>query len=164
MRQIPPGGEGKITISIKTLGYGGKKLNKAVTVYTNDQQHKTLKLSISGDVEKFVTVTPKRVSLKAMTGEQVNATVSIVPEKKHLFKILNLRVKDGKNISYSLKEKKYSDVSGYMLTIDNLKTDLGAYHDVIYLKTDSNIQPEIQIKIYGNILDSQKNTGTTGEM
>jgi hypothetical protein len=146
------------------LGYGGKKLNKTITVYTNDQQHATLTLSISGDVEKFVTVNPSRVSLKGMVGEKIHTAVSIVPEKKHLFKIVNSRVKQGQNISYSLNEKKYSDVSGYILTIDNLKTDKGVYHDIIYLETDSKIQPEIQINIYGNIFDSQKSTGKTGEL
>ena len=123
-----------------------------------------LKLLISGDVEKFVTVTPKRVRLTGRAGVQLSAIVSIVPEKKYQFKIVGLRAKHGQNISYSLNEKQYLDVNGYMLTINNLKTGKGVYHDVIYLETDNKIQHEIKINIYGNIVNKEKNISKTGEL
>ncbi len=81
------------------------------------------------------------------------ASVNIIPEKKYLFKILKIEAKDGKFIDFELKEtSKETDVS-YMLTVKNKKNGPGRYYDVLKLKTDSKIQPEIDIKVYGNILD-----------
>lgn len=122
-----------------------------------------LSLFISGDVEKFVTVTPKRVSFKGIAGQKLTTNVSIIPEKKYRFKILDLKAKYGMNISYSLDKRKYSDIGGYVLTVTNLKTNKGVYHDVIYLNTDSKIQSKIKINIYGNIMDKDNNTAKKGK-
>jgi hypothetical protein len=40
---------------------------------------------------------------------------------------------------------------GYLLTVENIKQETGRYFDTIILKTDSEIQPEISISVYGNI-------------
>jgi hypothetical protein len=46
-----------------------------------------LGLTISGRVEKFVTISPKDVKLYGMAGNPIKATVQIIPEKKYAFRI-----------------------------------------------------------------------------
>jgi hypothetical protein len=44
----------------------------------------------------------------------------------------------------------------YILTIENIKKEKGKYHDVIHLKTNNKIHPEIKIRVYGNIFGEKQ--------
>ena len=58
---------------------------------------------------------------------------------------------------YGLRSKKIKNGNdlNIRLTIENLKGDTGGYGDTIILQTDSSIQPEIRISVYGRILPGQ---------
>lgn len=152
-RQIPPGGEGKITIKVNTTGYGGKTLVKKITVNTDAPVNPLLHLTVVGNVNNFVTIIPQRVILRGFAGDQITHKVKIIPEGKYPFKIVGGRTIQKKNIRYELEETKRSKMAEYVLTIANLKKEKGRYFETIRLKTDSKIRPEIKIRVYGNILD-----------
>ena len=126
-------------------------MRKTATVYTNDKTHPQQNLIISGQVEKFVTIHPQHANMRGIVGDPVTSTVTIIPEKKYPFKILNLRAQDGKYITYQLEETKESDTTAYRLNIKILKTDAGRYYDTIILETDSKIRPQINVRVYGYI-------------
>ncbi|MBW1821515.1 MAG: hypothetical protein JRI92_07085 [Deltaproteobacteria bacterium] len=153
---MPPGGEGTIKIKVNTNGYGGRKMNKSIRVETNDPNNKNFNLKITGDVEKFVTISPSRLRLSGESGASIKGSVKIIPEKKYPFKILSVSAKNGKDIHQELKEAEHKEGKGYLLTVENIKKDAGRYFDVITLKTDSKIKPEIQISVYGNISSNSK--------
>ncbi len=102
-------------------------------------------------VEKFASITPNRIRLAGCVGKELKTSVSIIPEKKYPFKIVNVTAKQGKNIRYKIEEFKKSKISEYVLTVENIKKEIGRYFDIIHLKTDSKIQPEISIRVMGNI-------------
>ena len=129
-------------------------MKKSIIVQTNDAAHKRITLVVSGEVEKFVSIFPQRVNLRGKIGTEIKRSVKITPEKKYPFKITGLRAAKGDFIEYRLEDPKKSEGNFYMLKIKNKKTTKGGYHDSIYLKTDSKIQPEIKISIYGNILSA----------
>jgi hypothetical protein len=108
-------------------------------------------LTISGRVEKFVTVSPKEVRLYGEAGNPIKATVEIIPEKKYAFRILEARAKYGKDIEFKVQEKKGSQTGAYVLMVENKKTAKGRYWDTVYLKTDSKIQPQINVNVFGYI-------------
>ena len=89
--------------------------------------------------------------MHGIVGDPIKGSVTIIPEKKYPFKILNLRAQDGKNIKYRLEEADESDTTVYKLNIENLKTDAGRYYDSIILETDSKIRPQINVRVYGYI-------------
>ena len=91
--------------------------------------------------------------MRGFAGDQITHKVKIIPEEKYPFKILGNRTIQKKNIRYELEEAKQSEITGYVLTIANLKKEKGRYFETIRLKTDSKIRPEITIRVYGNILD-----------
>jgi hypothetical protein len=121
-------------------------------VFTNDKRTPTSTIAISGQVEKFVTIRPKYIKLFGHVGEEIKATVTIIPEEKYPFKIMGVRANRGHNILYTLAERDPAEGKGYLLTIRNRKPDMGSYSDVIVLQTDNNIQPEIKITLYGRLL------------
>lgn len=86
-------------------------------------------------------------------GKKIQRTVTITLEEKYPFNILGVSARDGKNINFRLENVKGSRERGYRLTVVNLKEEKGRYFDTISLKTDSEIQPLIHIRVYGNILD-----------
>lgn len=155
-RQIPPGGEGKITIKVNSSGYGGRRLKKSIAVQTNDIKHPRLNLTIFGNVEKFASIVPKSIVLRGAAGKRLSGSATIIPEEKYPFKIVETTAKIGENINYKLEEIKRSKRSEYLLTVENLKKTKGRYFDVIILKTTSKIRPEIKIKVYGNIVERWK--------
>ncbi len=124
-------------------------MKKKAGVYTNDNKHPQQDLVISGQVETFVTIRPKHANMRGIVGDPIKGTVTIIPEKKYPFKIINSRATDGKNIKYQLEETTVSDTTAYLLNIENLKTDAGRYYDAIILETDSKIRPQLSVRVYG---------------
>ncbi|MBL7181106.1 MAG: hypothetical protein ISS65_13010 [Desulfobacterales bacterium] len=154
---MPAGGEGKIKIKVATSGYGGRNVNKNITVTTNDQKNRQLKLTIGGHVENFVTITPNRVNLMGYAGQPLKAVVKIVPEQKYPFKITGTEAAGQQNISYILEQAEPGKDTGYILTVENSKKEKGRYYEVISLKTDSQIKPLIKIGVYGTIIEPDQN-------
>jgi hypothetical protein len=130
-------------------------MKKTASVYTNDKQHAVIKITISGEVERFVTIQPPRLQLSGVAGEPIKGSVIIIPEKKYPFKILNARAKEGKYIAFQLEENKTSEDTAYQLEVENLKQDAGRYYDSIILETDSNMQPQLDVRIYGHLVPRQ---------
>ena len=120
-------------------------------MFTNDPKNPQLGLTISGRVDKFVTVSPKEIKLHGQAGNPIKASVQIVPEKKYAFRILEARAKYGKHIDFKVQEKKGSQNGAYVLMVENKKTAEGRYWDTVYLKTDSTIQPQINVNVFGYI-------------
>jgi hypothetical protein len=127
-------------------------MKKTAGVYTNDKNHPVADLTISGDVERFVTIQPPSLRLSGFAGEAIKGSVTIIPEKKYPFKIVNVRAKDGKYISFQLEQTKQSEASAYELKVENLKQDAGRYFDSIMLETDSKMQPQLDVRVYGYLL------------
>ena len=124
-------------------------MRKTAGVYTNDKTRPRQNLIISGQVEKFVTIHPQHANIRGMVGDPIKSIVTITPEKKYPFKIVNLRARDGKYIKYELEETEESDTLSYKLNIENLRKNAGRYYDSIILETDSKIRPQLSVKVYG---------------
>ena len=124
-------------------------MKKNAGVHTNDRNRPRMNLVISGPVEKFVTIYPRHVNLRGYVGDSIISSVTLIPEKKYPFKILNVRARNGKYISYQLEEIKKSDNTAYEIKVQNLKQETGRFYDTIILETDSKIRPQLDVKVYG---------------
>ncbi len=131
-------------------------MKKTASVYTNDKKRSRMDLVISGQVERFVTIRPKHINLRGYTGDAIKASVSLIPEKKYPFKILKVSAKDGNNIKFELEEVELSANGAYKLKVENLKQDTGRYYDTIILETDSKIQPQLSVRVYGYLRPRKK--------
>ena len=113
-------------------------------------------MTATGNIERFVTLVPKRVTLRGYEGNQVVETVKIIPEEKYPFKIVGSEALLGNNIRHKIEEAKTSKKTAYVLTVENLKKDKGRYYDTISLKTDSKMRPLIKVRVNGYILDKDR--------
>jgi len=85
--------------------------------------------------------------------------VTILPEKKYPFHIVEAKAEKGAFIKFELKELDRKPEPMYKLTVENTKKTEGRYFDTIRLKTDSKVQQEIAIWVFGDIKDPNKKEG-----
>ncbi len=89
--------------------------------------------------------------LRGSVGQTIKAQVKITPGTQYPFRIISLMVTHGKYIKFSIADAEKSNAGSYVLTVENLKKEIGRYNDVIHLKTDSKLRPTIPIYVFGNI-------------
>jgi hypothetical protein len=143
---------------VNTSGYGGTLLKKSITVETSAAVQPNVSIEITGNVEKFANIAPNKLVLRGNAGEPIIGTVTVSPDPKYPFKILETKSKNGTDIQARTEEKKENDTTTYVITVENLKKEPGRYYDVITLKTDSPVKPELQLSVYGQILENIKKT------
>ena len=124
-------------------------MTKTADIFTDDPRNLKLKITISGKVEKFVTIIPRTVSLRGIVGDTIKKSVIIIPEKNYEFKITKVRARNGKYIAYQLEEVKGTQRTEYALVVENLRTEPGRYSDMIILETDSQIHRNVNVRVYG---------------
>ena len=128
-------------------------MSKYAQVYTNDPIKKVITLTLTFPVEKFADITPTLLRMNGPAGVPMKKTIDIVPSEKTPFKITGFSARDGRYIRFDVKETMISGRPGYVVEVENTRTDPGAYQDIIFLDTDNKVQPQLSIRIYGNIYD-----------
>ncbi len=136
---------------------------KKITVQTNDHQQKNLTLVVKGFVKKFATIRPKQIQLNGMVGDTIRQSVAIIPEKAYPFKITESSARQGTEIDFSLNETKGNNGTAYELTVENKRQKKGRYHDIVVLKTDSPLKPELRVRIYGDIRPAKEDSKPASE-
>jgi len=149
-KEILQGQNGKISIIFDSKGYGGKKVNKKIRVDTNDPKQGHFDLSITGHVDAIIIIEPDKVILTGNAGEKIEMEIFITHDKRHPLKVISAESKKG-NVSVKLEEIEGSEQRKYKVKVTSLRKEKGKYSDYINLKTDSNIYPEKQIRVKGEI-------------
>lgn len=151
MKQIAPGGQGTIKLSFHTGGYGGP-VQQIVEIFTNDPAHRVLNARISGNVEPFVQVDPPRILLNGKVGQPLTAKATITPRPDYPFKVTQVAARRGQFIAYKVDPAPLADGrSGYVLTVENRKTDAGRYADLVEIGIDSPLRSLIRVQVIGEI-------------
>lgn len=115
-------------------------------------------VEITGNVEKFANITPNKLILRGNAGDPIIGLVTISPDPKYPFKIVDTKTKNGTDIQARTEEKQENNTTSFIVTVENLKKNPGRYYDVVTLKTNSPVKPELQVGVYGQILDNIKKT------
>lgn len=131
-------------------------MTRTATVVTNDPENEEIRLKTSGTVEKFATVKPKRVFLGGFAGEDIEQTVTIIPETKEPFKILKVSTMKGAEIDHELKSTEVSGKPAYELKVINTKDKPGRYDDRLILITDRSDHTPLSIIVNGHIRQKEK--------
>jgi hypothetical protein len=123
-------------------------MDKSAEVLTNDPKEPVVQLMVKGPVDKFATINPRMLNLRGNAGEALEGTVLIVLEERYPFKVVSVAAKEGKHIRVALSETKEGGKAAYALVVKNIKTEAGSYSDTVVLKTDSKLQPELNVRVY----------------
>lgn len=93
--------------------------------------------------------------LNGEVGENLKVAVKISPVSDGLFEITQAKADQGKDIRFTLADRKETDGNVYTLIVENQRETLGRYQDIIRLSTTSKVQNEIVIPVWGNITAPQ---------
>ena len=145
-RTIPPGGEGKVTLRIKTRGYQGE-IRKRAKVYTSDPRNSVVVLSVKAFVKVPIYLSPRYVYLRGSAGQEITKTVRVRAEEDKPLKLEPRRFDLSKKLTYRIEEVK----AGRMVKIHftSIPGTAGTYRGVLRLKTNYPEKPEISIPITG---------------
>jgi hypothetical protein len=148
-KEIPPGGEGKITIKCDTTGYGGTSFDRDILVSTNDPQKSVFHIYYYGKIEEFATVDPKVLVLRGTAGQPIQSTVTITPRKEYPFDLLDVDVDDTlkDKVRFSLEKKE----NKYIIIVENVQSIPGKYVGKLRMKTNHKLKPEMKMYIKGMI-------------
>jgi hypothetical protein len=147
-RTIPPGGEGKITLEVRTKGYQGK-MHKTARVLSNDPEHPQVTIGLTGEIWVPVRVTPRYVHLKGMEDEVIETVVGLQGQKKEplIVKLASVSIPDRVEVELKETEKGHT----YELKVKNKVKGEARYRGDLRLTTNYPEMPEIVIQITGDI-------------
>ena len=145
-RAIPPGGEGKITLQVKTAGYQGK-ITRGAKVYSNDPRNQPESISIGLFVRVSIRVSPRSVNFRGEAGQTLTKTVHI---RSGLNKPLTIEptVFDlDKKVQYRIEP--VQEGKNFRIVFTNIPGSAENYRGFLKLKTNYTEKPEIMIPIRG---------------
>ncbi len=131
-------------------------MTKQIRIQTNDPQKQNLTLVVKGFVKKFATIHPRTVRLNGSIDDTISQVITIVPEKEYPFQITDITARYGNDIKFDLEENQKNGQDEYQLQVTNIRQEAGRYSDTIVLKTDHPSKPELQIRVFGNIVAPKK--------
>ena len=73
-KEIPPGEEGSIDVTLKTAGRHGK-LTKTITVTSNDPDNKNVQLKVSADIVVLFAFEPQRINLGRLKRQEIEPKI-----------------------------------------------------------------------------------------
>ena len=147
-RTIPPGGEGKITLEVRTKGYQGD-IHKSARVVSNDPKHPQITIGMKGRVWVPIDVKPRYVRLQGTVDEEVQTVVTLQADKKDPLVLSLASVSIPEKVDAKLEETEKGRT--YQLKVRNKVEGEVRYAGTLKLTTNYPEMPEIVIRIAGDI-------------
>ncbi len=143
-RSIPPGGKGKITITVNTKGYRGS-IHKTALVHTNDPKMPKLQIGVKAFVRVPILVSTRNVLLRPIGDQSAAKTVRIVAgfDKPLVIETEAFNL-EGK-VAYQIKEEKKNH--SYLIDFTTLPENRGMVDGFLKLKTNYEEAPMIEIRV-----------------
>ena len=159
---IPPGGEGKITLSINTKGYQGEH-SWETSVNTNDPVMDFFHLSLKAFIIVPVHVSSRQVYLAAPEGKEVTRGVEIRAGLERPLTLVPERFELEGKASYSIEEIEKGKF--FRVLFRNVPTFREKYQGLLVLKTNYPEDPAVTIRVMGVPLGkSDMSTHPPGEV
>jgi len=143
-RAIPPGGEGIITLSVRTSGYHGK-IHKSARIISNDPTNKYAQVGIKAFVKVSIRVSSRYVYLFGPADQKITRVVNITAGLQKPLKIEPVSFDLADRISYSIKETEKG--RHYLVRLTSIPGTAGRFHGALKLKTNYPEKSEITIYI-----------------
>ena len=145
-RTIPPGGEGKVTLSVNTKGFQGN-VHKSARVYTNDPVNRIQTIRLDGFIRTAISLSPKAVLFQGLANETITKTVNIRGGLDKPLKIKPVQFDLKKMLNYKIEEVQPGKL--YQVHFTTIPGNHNYYQGSLRLKTNYPERPEITIEIKG---------------
>ncbi|MBP1741306.1 MAG: hypothetical protein H6Q48_3599 [Deltaproteobacteria bacterium] len=149
-RSIPPGGEGKITLTVNTRGFDGK-FRKAARVYTNDPRTPQDTLVMEALVKTPIVISDRMVLLLGTTQEAITRTVDIKGELNKPLKLEPVDYTLDKKVKFNIEE--VAKGKHYRVTFTSIPNVGNYYQGILRLKTSYAEKPELVIHVRGKFIN-----------
>ncbi len=147
-RTVPPGGEGTITLEVKTKGYQGN-IHQTARVFSNDPRNPETTIDMKGTVWAPIYLKPKHAHLAGTLGEKIETVVHMMGEKKDplIVKLASVSIPD--KVEVKLTEIEKGRI--WEVKVENKAEEQTTYKGQIKLTTNYPEKPEMVIRITGNV-------------
>ncbi len=146
--EIPPGGEGKVAVYIKT-GNRNRKVRQVVKVQTNDPEKSAFSLTVQANVIVDLDVLPNNI-LRFDPKQSDMAAVTIKSYSEHLIQLTDVK-STNPYVEISLSSGTIEPLGEVIVTgrllPDLPKKEISGW---LTIQTDLKTVPTIQIRIWGN--------------
>ncbi len=148
-RRIPPGGEGKIRLTIAPYSVL-RQFKKQTKVHLNDPATPVVTLSLVGYAKPFIEIQPSHVvRLRGRAGEAVGAQVRFISHLPIPFEITGFTTDIPQLIQVNLKAENPGKV--WVVEVKNLSAAPGNYQGSITLNTNAARRPRLIMRVFGEL-------------
>jgi hypothetical protein len=148
-RIIPPGGQGKITLTIAPFSVL-RQFAKHTKVFFNDPARPQVTLSLTGLGEPTVEIQPSHiVRFQGDAGEDLKAQVRFISHLNIPWEISEVTTDIPQYIEVKLRPEERG--KSYVLEVKNKSQDVGRYAGKIDLKTNAVKRPRLIVRVFGDI-------------
>ncbi|RJR40633.1 MAG: hypothetical protein C4576_20060 [Desulfobacteraceae bacterium] len=144
---VPPGGEGKVTLTVRTQGYSGAK-QWGAGVFTNDPNFKEMTLTVKAFVKPLLTVSPTHVRFNSSPNEVATREVEIKAEIAKPLTLVPGQFTLGGQLTYRIDEMEKG--KKFKVILETIPGGSGRFNGFLKLQTGYPEKPEIKIWIMGN--------------
>jgi len=142
---IPPGGVGKIVLTVRTEGYQGR-VTKSAAVRSNDPRQQSLNLSLSADIHAYIVVEPApRAVLQGVVGDDIRQALQIRAGDGYPLEIRDTSTNMGQWLDYKVVSK--GGNHQYELELRNKAQTQATAGGFVRLVTNHPKKPEVTIPV-----------------
>lgn len=145
-KAIPPGGEGAITLRVKTKGYQGH-IHKSAKVYHNDPNRATFVLRMTANVKGPIYLSSRYVRLYGRQDQSITRVVEVRAELDKPLKLTPVQFSLGDKLTYSIEEIEKD--RKFRIRFKSIPGPPQTYSGFLKLKTNYPERPEITVRIRG---------------
>ena len=149
-REIPPGGEGRVAVTLDTARLSGRT-TKTVSIYTNDPDQPVLALTLTGQVTTDLVVSPNPLYLgHVRRGDDTRHEVTIAPGRPGARYVVE-RLEDT-NRAIRARLEPGAEGRGQRVVVElDREMPLGRFNEKLTLHTTSPRDPVITVSVFGSI-------------
>lgn len=130
-------------------------MKKVTLIRTDDPEKPKFTVTVTGPVDKVVTIKPKSVYLQGNQGDTLETMIEITPSQKYQFSILGLKQKKNTDIKASLIAPE-GDEKSWQIRVKAESDKAGQIYDLLTLKTDSKYRPSLTIRVYAKFAEKKE--------
>ncbi len=148
-RRIPPGGVGRITLTIAPYSVL-RQFTKKTKVFFNDPEHPQVVLTMKGYGKPFIEIQPSHIiRFRGKPGDELRGQVRFTSHLPGSFEITEFKTNIPQYIDVTVKAAEPGRV--YVVEVRNKRQEAGNYAGVIELATTSPKRPRLIMRVFGEL-------------
>ena len=148
-RRIPPGGQGRIKLTIAPYSVL-RQFEKKTKVFFNDPDNREVVLSMKGYGKPFIEIQPSHIiRFRGKPGEELRDQVRFTSHLPGNFEIKSFKTNIPQFIDVNIRAEQPGKI--YVVEVRNKRQEAGNYAGVIHLSTTSKQRPRMIMRVFGEL-------------